>query len=175
MRLLEAFLALASVTAQAQKTFKVSGDVTFTAVGNPGFMRIEGEGGKVSGTLQQTGDMVLGELTVELKDFETGIDLRDEHMREKYLEVGKYPRAKLTLSPVPAKAGQVLFKGALELKGGTKPAEGGCKTNPSAGTWLAECTLKVKLSDYPQIGVPSYLGVTVAEAVDVRIVLKAAP
>lgn len=142
---------------------KVEGTVRFAAKGNPGFLRIDGEGGKVQGSVTEDAGNTTGELTVELKDFKTGISLRDEHMRDKYLEVAKFPLATLKLKSVTGET----WTGDLTLKGVTKPVSGKVSADKIA-------TFKVNLEEYP-IGVPSYLGVTVAKEVEVVVNLKATP
>lgn len=155
------------------KLLAVVGAVTWLATGNPGFLKIKGEGGKLTGSLSEQDGLVVGTLDVGLADFTTGLSLRDEHMRDRYLDVGKYPKATLTLEPTKLAPGAVPVKGLLTVKGETKPAAGSCDVSPSGGGYHADCMLKVRLTDYPSIGVPSYLGVTVAETVDVAVSLTA--
>lgn len=68
------------------------------------------------------------QFTVNLASLDTGIPLRNQHMRDSYLETGKYPKAtfKVTqLTPMfkgPVKPGQVLVfkaKGPFTLHGKT--------------------------------------------------------
>jgi polyisoprenoid-binding protein YceI len=47
--------------------------------------------------LTQEGKVLARELKVPLETLKTGISLRDEHMRDKYLETTKFPYATLTL------------------------------------------------------------------------------
>lgn len=168
------FLLMATTSfATAATPLKVSGGVTWQATGKPGFLKIDGEGGKVTGTLNVDGDMVTGTLEVALKDFVTGIELRDEHMRDRYLQVATYPTARLVVTPT--KLGSATsINGVLTIKGTSKPAVGACAVKEVSGAYEASCNLSVKLSDYP-VGVPSHLGVTVAELVDVAVTLKASP
>lgn len=145
--------------------------VTFLAVGKPGFLRIKGDGGKLQGSATVDQDLLSGEFTVLLNDFKTGMDLRDEHMKEKYLEVGKYPTAKLTLKNVkiPAKPGEEFdFSGILELKSKSQPVSGKAKLESAldGNEVKGEATFKVNLPQY-DVGVPKHLGITVAEDVDI--------
>ncbi|MCZ2244207.1 YceI family protein, partial [Neisseria meningitidis] len=66
--------------------------VIFEGVGNPGFLTIEGKGGKVKSTMEVKDRKTSGTFEVELKDFDTGLSLRNSHMKDKYLEVSKYPK-----------------------------------------------------------------------------------
>lgn len=100
--------------------------VTFEGEGSPGFLTIEGKGGKVKGSLDAPKNgKHTGKFEVDLKAFDTGIDLRNTHMKTKYLEVDKYPTAKLVLNPVMIpKGGYFNWTGDLTLHGVTKNVSG---------------------------------------------------
>src|SRR5262249_33696873 len=74
------FLALAEAKLTGQPT------AGFTGHG-PGGLTPEGP----THELRPPGDRTLLKITVPLGQMTTGIALRDRHMREKYLEVGKFP------------------------------------------------------------------------------------
>ncbi len=149
------------------------GDVKFTAVGKPGFLKIRGEskGTSPTGNLKLENEQVTGEFHFDLKSLDTGIELRNEHMKDKYLEVGKYPQAVLTLDPIPVKGGnlgsdmQSDFSGKLNLHGVTQNVKG--KFQYTAKDKKANASFAIKVSDY-KIDVPKYMGVTVSETVDVE-------
>lgn len=132
-------------------------DVSWQAVGSPGFIKIDGQGGKAECQLDAQG---LGECSCALDAFKTGIDLRDHHMREKYLQTDKWPKASLKIASAAAGA----FAGDLTLKGKTHPVKGAYELKDGA----VEATFQVALDDY-DVGVPSYLGVTVAKGVTVKV------
>lgn len=151
----------------------VGSSVEFSAVGKPGFLRINGHGAKVSGRTTLSGDSLEGTFTVKLDEFTTGIDLRDEHMKTKYLETAKYPHAVLSLVVPAAKlatAGDVSFKGKLTLHGVEKDISGTATLTPSSDqkTVATDAQFQIKLSEF-KIDIPSYLGITVAEDVDVHV------
>ena len=147
---------------QVEYKFQNVGEVSFKAVGNPGFLTINGDGASLSGSHKEG----KGVFHVKLSDLKTGIDLRDEHMRDKYLEVGKYPEAKLVVkSIVQLPSGKYFWKGDLTLKDTTKPVEGEAYDFGSS----IKTSFKIKLTDFKSIGVPSWLGVTVAEDVDIFV------
>lgn len=160
------------IYAQKQKkddkklVYKITdGIVSFNAIGNPGFLRIDGEGGKLSGQLVDKGGKVSGEIKSTL-DFKTGIDLRDNHLREKYLEVKKYGISKLVLKDLPYKLKEVFpFEGFLTIKKDTKKVKG---TALLIDNKLV-ADFDMKLWDFPSIGSPSWLGVSVAEDVSVHV------
>lgn len=155
------------------ESFKVSGPVTFTAVGTPGFLKIEGEGAKASGDITTAPDgSYLGVITVELKGLKTGIDLRDEHMHKKYLESAKYPVATLKLKEgLKGQGGK--FCGELTVKGQTKAVCGEASLTDDSTGKRVKAKLTVNVKDFPAIGVPSAMGVTMADTVDVEADLTA--
>jgi len=133
-------------------------DVTWDATGSPGFVKISGEGGKATCELSvSTGE---GDCQCELDAFDTGIDLRNKHMREKYLETKKWPKAFLHID----KAVNGIFQGKLTLKGKSKPVSGKFSFKDD----LVDAIFTISLDDY-KVGVPSYLGVSVAKDVAIRV------
>jgi len=152
----------ASIAAAAEQ--KAHADVTWHATGTPGFIQIDGDGGKATGVVTVDGDVVSGSFACQLDDFTTGIALRDRHMREKYLETGKHPVAVITIDPVDLGKG-TRWTGKLTLKGVTKPIAGDATR---AGPKAFAASFDVNLDDFP-VGVPSYLGVTVAKTVHVAV------
>lgn len=140
-----------------------SSSVSFTATGNPGFLTIEGHGGKLSGLeLSSKDTAIMGEAYVDLRVLTTEMDLRDKHMHEKYLESKKWPKAKLEFTGINGH-----FVGELTLKGVTKKVAGKYTLEGNS----LQSSFKVNLKDFP-IGVPSWLGVTVAEMVEIKIEAK---
>ena len=147
--------------------------VRFLAVGRPSMLKIHGtstEGPK--GSLKLEGAKLLGEILVSVSKLDTGIALRTEHMKEKYLEEKKYPEAKLTVLEAGVEPAfsttistkEAPFRGKLALHG---------KEKEVSGTFQAEngklsAKFPVNLTDFA-IEVPKYLGVTVAEQVDVDV------
>lgn len=178
---LVAFLFAAfPLTATAEtKTYAVKPDassVGFLAVGKPGFLKIRGEGGKLVGKATITDGKLSGAFEVALGDLKTGIDLRDEHMKEKYLEVAKFPKATLTIDSLVVANGEKEydFNGKLTVKGVEKPVSGKLNLTLAADKAEGKASFKLQTGDYP-IGVPSHLGVTMAESVDVNAEFVATP
>ncbi len=153
-------------------------EATFEAVGRPSMLKIKGHGAKVEGSVQVDGANAKGKFNLDLNQFTTGIGLRDSHMKERYLETPKYPKSVFEIEQVelpsdwaPGKSVEsAKFKGKLTIKDVTKPVEGTVKI---AGEQLAtEANFNISLKDYP-IGVPSYMGVSVADNVNVRVAIPA--
>ena len=149
----------------------VLGEAKFDAVGNPGFLSIAGEKGKVTGKYVKSNDKITGSFDVDLNTLETGMDLRDKHMKEKYLETNKYPKASLTIVNVAIpKDGYLKFNGKLSLHGKTNPIDGDCHIKDVVNF---ECKFKINLADYG-IAIPDWKGVTVAKdvALVINVVIK---
>lgn len=157
----------AMATVAAPRTLS-SGDgkVEFLAIGRPGFLKVKGEGAKPKGSVKIVDGKASGEFTVELSQFKTGIELRDEHMKEKYLKVGTHPTAVIRFSDIELKsgAGKTVVPAELELHGTKKPVSLEAKLDGLA----VEATFKIKLTDFG-IAIPSYAGVTVAEDVSITV------
>ena len=160
--------AVSFSTIAVSATLPVTGSVTWEAKGNPGLVKIDATGGKPTGTLTVDGGKASGTVECAMADFTTGIDKRDEHAKTKYLEVDKYPKATFVLDPVPTTGNQA-FQGKLTLKGVTKPVIGHAHFNSPTDV---EATFTISLDDY-NVGVPSFMGVTVAKDVTVTVKLHA--
>jgi hypothetical protein len=104
----------------------------------------------------------------------TGIGLRDRHMKEKYLEVAKYPEAELRVDrkslAFPSSGSQLAHdtRGELKLHGHTKPVSFHYVATRAANGFDVSATFHVNIKDYG-IEVPSYLGVTVKPDVEVSV------
>ncbi len=122
-------------------------------------------------TFKVEGDNVTGTLTVALAALKTGMSLRDDHMHET-LETTKYPTAKLVVEKGLYATGDVPFSGQLTLKADTRPVFGSCKVT-SISPAAADCTFKIKLSDYPSIKVPGNVAAKLKDEVVVKATLKA--
>ncbi len=158
-----------------------SGHVSFLAIGSPSFLKIEGKGSGTEGTLEVTSGKAKGSFSFELASLDTGIDTRNEHMKEKYLKVSQNPKAVLKLEEIKTSKGSIVigeglgsgqFKGLLTLNGVTKAVEGtleGSKSEKGGENLNAKFSLK--LTDYG-IEIPSFAGITVADEVKLEVVTQ---
>lgn len=166
----------ASARAEAWAVKPEASPVTFVAIGKPGFLKIRGEGAQLNGTATINGEKLTGDFKVSLAALTTGIDLRDEHMKNKYLDVAKFPEAALVLDPVTISTGdnEYPFTGTLTIKGESKAIAGTLSLDLTAASASGSAEFKIKIGDYPAIGVPSHMGVTVAESVEIVAKFEAA-
>ncbi len=149
------------------------GQTMFEAVGRPNLLKIRGEGSGPTGRLNLSTDGLRGSLDVDVKSLTTGLDLRDRHMHEKYLESVKYGLATLDVDQIPAPLEtstqtEGRFRGQLNLKGVVKDVEGEYVLTKQEDGFRLEAKFPIRLQDFP-IGVPSFAGVSLADEVHVRI------
>jgi polyisoprenoid-binding protein YceI len=158
--------------ADAMQAQADSGSTEFLAVGRPSMLRVRGKGQGPKGTLELANHIIKGQLEVDLSTLATGIEMRDSHMKEKYLEVGKFQKATLSLEPLKiadAKTGETDFDGTLELHGVKKPVKGHVKYDMSKdGVVAIEAKFPLKITDH-QISIPSYAGIKIADDVEVEV------
>lgn len=173
-KMLFSFLILiGGLTAQAA-IYKLSpdkGQVTFLAKGKPALISIKGEGEGATASLKEKDQLLSGEVSFQLKSLKTGIELRDDHLKNKYLEVDKYPTATLKISdlklPENLKDG-FPFKGTLNLHGVDQPVEGNASVTTDSKSQKISADFKLKLSQF-KIEIPSFKGITVAEEVQIKV------
>jgi polyisoprenoid-binding protein YceI len=123
-----------------------------------------------------------GSLALDLRTLETGIGLRDQHMRDTYLEVGRgegFDTAVLSdlrLGDVDLQSfrGRTEFTGTLLLHGVRKPVTGKVEVRRGGDAVDLQATFPVTLSEFG-IARPAYLGVGVADVVQVKVALSAQP
>jgi polyisoprenoid-binding protein YceI len=121
-----------------------------------------------------------GSLAVDLRTIDTGIALRNDHLREKYLEVDKgagYEQAVLSdvvLQGLSADAptGKGSFTGSLMLHGVKKIVTGPAEIRQAGTGWRVRASFPVNLPDY-NIDKPRYLGVGVKDTVQVSVTFTA--
>ena len=113
---------------------------------------------------------------MDLRTLDTGIGLRNEHLRENYLEVDKGPGFDTaTLSEIDLKGlnpdapeGKGSFTGVLTLHGVTKTVTGAVDVRQAGGGLRVKASFPVNLPDY-SIRKPRYLGVGVKDTVQVEV------
>jgi polyisoprenoid-binding protein YceI len=171
--------AVVSAPAFGQEALRVSGgQVTVICPLTVGGS-FEAKTKNLSGDLAVAGDnqAVQGALTVDLQTLETGIGLRDRHLKDNYLEVAKgpeYAEARLQDIRVERLDGKTTFRGLLTLHGQQREVSGTAQIKPNGNGYRMEASFPIKVSEF-QIPEPTYLGVGVADEVMVRVNLNAVP
>jgi hypothetical protein len=123
-----------------------------------------------------------GDLSVDLRTLDTGIGLRNEHLRNEYLEVGRgegFERAVLSeirLGDVDPDtfSGRTGFTASFLLHGARRTVSGRAEIHRDGSSVRVEAAFPVTLADYG-IAKPRYLGVGVKDEVEVKVSLLAVP
>jgi polyisoprenoid-binding protein YceI len=165
------FIAVATQTALAVSRPSES-SVTVLAHG-PAGLRIEGK----SATLSFEEDASELTFRVPLAPIETGIGLRDRHLRE-MLEAEKFPAAVLRVPrsglsfPADQAPTEGTARGELNLHGQSRPVQVQYRAEMGkAGVTKVRGSMRIDMRDF-EIKSPSYLGVTVAPEVEVKVELS---
>jgi len=140
--------------------------VSFLAKGRPALISIKGTGTDIKGELSLVAQKLNADIRFSLDALDTGIELRDEHLKKNYLETHKFPEARLQIKDSPALiiGESASFKGLLTLHGVEREVTGNAKLTESK----VEAEFMVKLSDF-KIEIPSFQGITVAESVTIMV------
>ena len=166
------FLAVAVIT-QAAVAVSRSSETSVTVLARgPAGLRIEGK----SASLSLDEDASTLTFQVPVAPIETGIGLRDRHLRE-MLEADKFPAVILRISrselkfPKQSEPAEGTAKGELTLHGQARPVDVRYRAELGArGITRVRGSLQIDMRDF-EIKPPSYLGVTVAPEVEVKVEL----
>ena len=115
---------------------------------------------------------------MDIASFSTGIEMRDHHMKEKYLEVEKFPTAtlaikKANIGDTASLPKDIDFEGELTLHGIAQPVKGKAHVEKKQGAdFTFTANFPVKITDH-KIDIPSYGGIKVADEVTVEVSSKA--
>ncbi len=154
---------------------KVPHTVKFQAIGKPSALKINGiSENKLTGNLNWKEDALKFKAELPLDSLSTGIELRDRHMKEKYLQTTTYPTATLSVDlalPKGKKEVTTPFTGQLTLHGKQKAVSGESKIQLTDAGREGEFSFEIQLEDFG-IEVPSYLGITVSKKVIVTAQFK---
>lgn len=120
-----------------------------------------------------------GSVTVDLRSLDTGLSLRNQHMRENHLHTNEFPNAVFTMKsivsaePADISGGGVantLLRGELELHGVKKQYEmlGQIAYDPVANTVTASYRWNIQLQDH-QIPRPAFLFMKLSETQKITV------
>lgn len=117
-------------------------------------------------------------VTLPLASLTTGIALRDKHMREKDLEVAKYPEAQLKVPrdalvfPSANNPASRTLDGHITIHGRTRPTSFHYKASRSGDVFRVAGSVRLDMTDHG-IAQPSFMGVKVAKDVNVDVRFEA--
>lgn len=191
-----ATLVCASTVPAATRTYSVTSDgknyAMFTSEAT--LETIHGRTTAVSGTIAADPANPAGskvDVTIDLNTLDTGIGMRNDHMRNKFLNVEKFPTATFKVVSVsgpksiaPNSPTDINVTGDLTIHGVTKrvtapvrvvliPESELTKSSRGPGDWIHATTeFPIKLSDFG-IEVPSTLGMKLSNDVKLKLDLFA--
>jgi polyisoprenoid-binding protein YceI len=130
----------------------------------------EGVTSKIDGYLKHSGSSLSESsdlyFEVDLRTLDTGIGLRNRHMREEYLHTDKYPYAKFsgTISNVrdAGSNSTANVKGTMDIHGVKKTMEVSATLSPTSSGLRAKVSFIVKLTDH-NIEVPKFMFLKISE------------
>ena len=149
------------ITGQPSAGFHGRGPGGFGLDGKTNQLRVEDDGSALK-------------VTVPLASLQTGIGLRDRHMREKYLQVDKFPDAVLELPwsavklPADGQTSEGAAPGKMSIHGKSKDVQVKYRIVRSGNQYQVTGHIPLNIKDY-DIDVPSYLGVTVQPDIETSV------
>lgn len=156
-------VALVALTAHAKLARSGDAQVSFSATG-PAGLSIVGTTSELA--VAETEQDVI--VTVPLKNLDTKIELRNKHMRDKYLEVAKYPNAELRVAKTAVQSPSGNATGQLSLHGQTRPVTFSYTTKPDGAATGVTSSFHMNMNDFG-IEKPGYAGISVKPEVDVNV------
>lgn len=136
----------------------------------------------LTGTVRSDADGFDASIAVDLRTLDTGIGLRNTHMRERYLEVQRgegFERAvlsglRLADPGVVQTGGTTTFTADLLVHGTTRRVEGAAQLAPRGADVRVQASFPISLDEFA-IPSPRYLGVGVRDRVTVHVTFAATP
>ncbi len=137
----------------------------------------EGVTDQVDGYLFWEGDDITNKsalyFEVDLNSLDTGIGLRNRHMRENYLETGLYPRTSFKGQIKQSELGtgdtlKVNAEGTIFIHGIEKPISVDARLVPKGKGYQIMSRFFVKLSDF-KVDIPSIMFYKIDENMDLRL------
>ncbi len=112
-------------------------------------------------------------LEVELAGLDTGIGLRNRHMRDNYLEVDEYPYATFSgsierIAPEADGTVHVVATGALGIHGREQARTIPCTAEPLGEGYRIRCGFQVLLSDF-DIKIPQVMFLKLANEIELEL------
>jgi len=150
------------------------GKIEFLAIGNPGFLKINGHGEGPKGSIHIEQNTMSGELSIDISTLDSGMSLRNKHMKEKYLEMDKFPQVKLFIKNQPLPRGWSLankvvssakLKAELEMHGERQLIDVDYQIDQD---FKISARFNIKITDY-KVSIPSFMGVTVTDVIELKV------
>ncbi len=110
---------------------------------------------------------------VDLRTLDTGIGLRNRHMRENYLHTDKYPLAQfsgkiISAEQITENQFKVNVEGEMKIHGVTNKLKTAVKMNKTSNGYNIKTNFEVKLSDY-NIDIPKLMFMKINEVMKLEL------
>jgi polyisoprenoid-binding protein YceI len=168
-------LSFFAVSAEAAH-YKVVDGSTVQLIGHITSGTFTASNKKVSGTIETdaSGKVTNGAVLIKADAFETGISMRDRHMREKYLEADKYPTITLELTGAQlpeTSVGEFDVEGTFACHGVKKQQKLHVKVSDAGGVLKATSSFPIDITEYG-IQQPKFAVVKMETTVDVTVEVR---
>lgn len=169
--ILISFAQIYFANAKTLKATPTQGTVVFnaTAIG----LKFQGTGEGPEGEVI-VDKSVQGTLKFKMETLDTKINMRNQHMKEKYLETAKYPYSELKIEDVTGfvldkPEGSFPFKGTITVHNVAKPVAGMVHVVKAGDALKIKAEFDTKISNF-SIPLPAYAGVALKD--DVKVVVE---
>lgn len=165
------YLSLLLISASSIAANKIlSSDISFVAKGKPSFIKAKGNVLLKEADIKLNGNNVVGSFIVDLTTLDSGIELRDDHVKNKYIDVKKFPLAKITFneSDLQVDSSSKKVKAILEFHGVKKPVELTMTCEKNKKIIHLSGSFSLSLTQF-EVELPSFQGITAAEKVKITI------
>jgi polyisoprenoid-binding protein YceI len=177
-KILPLLIVIAFPALLSAETYQIGGERRFTMVAKiqPGGF-FEAKTADFGGSVKWDGSALVGKITVKLETLDSGIGLRDSHMREKNIHTAKYPEAVFEPEKISGDAKLVVGEtkqftvlGKVSFHGKTRELSADVRAQlQKDGSILIDARLKLHLSDF-NVEAPTLAFVKVEE--DVTVFLR---
>lgn len=148
----------------------VKSEIKFSATGKPSFIKANGSVPLVETNLEFEANEVSGTAKVDLNKLDSGIELRDKHLKEKYLHTSKYPDAALLINKQKVNFGERnKLKAVLSFHGRKKEITLDAELEKNGKIVTLNSDFKFLLTDFG-VKLPSFQGITAADKVKLNVV-----
>lgn len=151
--------------------------IEFKTTGSPVLISIEGKSEiPCAGQLEVQGeDLSKSKITLDLSKLDTGIPLRNKHLKENYLQISQFPQATLSnlkvsdfAKTLKGQGQKSKFEATLDLHGAQKPISG-TYTIKDGVAYKAD--FHIEVTDF-NIARPDFMGVKVVDKVFLTVQFK---
>lgn len=148
----------------------VESEIKFSATGKPSFIKANGSVPLVETNLEFGTSEISGTAIVDLNKLDSGIELRDEHLKEKYLHTKKFPEAIIVFNKQKVNFGKRnRLKAVLNFHGKKNEIILDAEFKKNGKIVTLHSGFEFLLTDFG-VELPSFQGITAADKVKINVV-----